>query len=263
MESRSRSHPGFTLVEITVVISITLIIMLMMFDSIWSMFIESNAQRIRLSIDYDKQTALSIIESDVSTAAQFAPSLDSGISDVYAPSGGWSYVGTSSTNRNLILSAYSTTTNPLDNNRSPAFIGDASAGQCDAAHIYLNDIQRYDIVYFVQNGNLYRRKLVNANAKTCASQYEVTSCPSLSDLSSGTRDASCKADDELILKHVTQFSIDYYGLISDTVPLSAYSGNGSSYVNNATNIAVTITVSMQTSGKSITSQSVWRVVKLN
>lgn len=256
---------GFTLVELAISVPILMLTAIFLFNIIWSTVNESNYEHVRLTMVHDKQFAMTMIESDIALASRYLAGLDAGLTDPYPPTsngGAWSYKGDSSTSRTLLLRAYSTTANPLSASRQPVFIG--SGASCDDATIYFNTVQRYTIIYFVKNGNLYRRRVVNNVTATCEPhQYQKTSCPSTEDLGTNQH-ADCGADDELILHNVSNFTISYYPLKTSTVASDVYAtGASTTLVTTATDVEITLGVSKNASGKPITSQSTLRISKLN
>jgi len=262
-DSRHKSH-GFTLIEVMLVVSIMLVAVMLLFNVMWSMINDGTAQREQLVLTYDRQTAMNIIESDIALASRFLPALDSGLTDPYLPTsngGVWSYKGDSATGRYLLLRSYSTTQNPLSSTREPVFID--GGGNCNTSDKYFNADQRYNTIYFVKNGNLYRRRIVDTATATCDPQYQKTSCPSAVDLGAA-QSSSCGADDELLVGNVTNFSIDYYASRSSNTKLDVYAtGALPSLVTTALDAEVTLVVSKQAGGKTVTSQSTLRISKLN
>lgn len=252
---------GFTLVEVTLVVSIMLVAVMLLFNVMWSMLNDSTAQREQLVLTYDRQTAMNIIESDIALTSRFLPTLDSGLTDPYLPTsngGVWSYRGDSSTARYLLLRSYSTTQNPLSSTREPVFVGDRTGPTCSVTGKYYNTVQRYNTIYFVKNGDLFRRRVVDTATLTCDDQYQKTSCPT------GSTSSSCKADDELLASNVTNFSVDYYASRSSNTKLDVYeTGALPSLVTTALDAEITLVVSKQAGGKTVTSQSTLRISKLN
>lgn len=255
---------GFTLVEVTLVVSIMLVAILLLFNVMWSMLSDGTAQREQLIMTYDRQTAMNIIENDIALTSRFLPTLDSGLTDPYLPTsngGVWSYKGDSSTKRYLLLRSYSTTQNPLSSTREPVFID--GGGDCNTTDKYFNAIQRYNTIYFVKNNNLYRRRVVDTATATCDPQYQKTSCPSAADLGAA-QSSSCGADDELLVGNVTNFGVDYYASRSTDTKLDVYTtGALPDLVSTALDAEITLVVSKKAGGKTITSQSTLRISKLN
>ncbi|MGB4762317.1 MAG: hypothetical protein WBP12_03080 [Candidatus Saccharimonas sp.] len=265
--ARSSTHSqGFTLIEVAVIVPIIIVTAIFLFNLLWSILSTSEIDRARLNMIHDRQTAVGIIEKDLALTSRYLTTIDSGLSDNYLPTsngGTWSYRGDSTTSRVLILRSYSTTEHPLSDNRQPVFIGMSGSPSCDSANIYFNEVQRFNIIYFVKNSNLYRRHLVNTTTPTCDPQYQVTSCPSAADLGT-SQHASCGADDELILRNVSNFSVQYYSSKTSTTPLDVYAtGAAPALVTTAVDVEISITVTAQAGGQGVSSGSSLRISKLN
>ncbi len=258
------AHQGFTIIEFAIVIPILILVAISMFNILLSILNTNDFERDRLNAIHDKEAAIDIIESDVALSSRYLTTIDSGVENPYPPTsngGTWSYKGDSATSRYLILRTYSTTENPLSGNRQPVFKG--SGTDCDTAHLYFNEVQRYNVIYFVKNNNLYRKRLVNTSAPTCSTQYQKLSCPSKVDL--GTNQlSSCKADDELLLSNVSSFTVNYYPSRTSTTASDVYaSGADTALVTGATDAEVIVTVSKKSSGKTMTVTGKLRMTKLN
>lgn len=262
---------GFTIIEIGIIVPILIVAVLVLFDALFAMIRATDLEHGKIDLTYDAQSAIANLESDVVLASLFLPSPDATLTtDPYPPTsngGAWSYLGDSSTSRTLIIQTYSTTNHPLKSDRQPSFIGAPASIDCDADHIYLNEVQQYDIIYFVKNGNLYRRILTDKTTDLCVGQYQKFSCPSQADLdaqSLGARDATCQADDEIIASNVTGFTINYYDTKTSTDDLEVYAVDADpALVTTASDAEITLTVGKKVSGKDLTQSSTLRMSKLN
>lgn len=215
---------GFTIVELAIIVPILIVSVLVLFESMFYLVRVAAINRTQTALIYENQNALNIIEADAVLTTTFLPTTDTNVTDVYKPTsnaGQWSYLGDTqdSATRVLILRAFNTTTNPLSADRVPSFL---SALGCDTDDIYSNDILQYNIIYFVKDGNLYRRRALDTSQATCETPYQKQSCPSLETLGLPTRDTSCAADDELIATDVTAFSVQYYQTKNSSTPMDVY-----------------------------------------
>ncbi len=263
---------GFTLIEIGIIVPILIVTVLIIFDALFAMIRASEVESGKIDLTFDKQTAINNVESDVILASLFLPSVDSGMTtDPYKPTtngNAWSYLGDSSTSRVLIARLYSTTLNPLDANRQPAFIGNPAGSECNATNIYYNNVQQYNAIYFVRDSNLYRRRLIDKTTLLCdPGQYQKFSCPSQDYLTSkglGTRNGTCQADDELLAANVSSFTVQYYSSKTSTTPLDVYAVSADpDLVTTAADAEITLTLSKKVSGETITTTSKLRMSKLN
>lgn len=272
MNSRMRHHlsSGFTLIELAITIPILLVTAIILFDVLYNTIQTSALEREKVNLVHDRQTAMNIIEDDTILASKFLPTKDAGYNDPYLPStngGAWSYLGGGSTSRALILRTYSTTTNPLASSRQPVFIGNSAGAECSGPNIYFNDVQEHNVIYFIRNGELYRRRVVDAVGPYCVGQYQKLSCPTQAYLTSqgmGTRNSACGADDELLASNVSNFTISYYNSKTSTTPLNVYAGGADpNLVTTALDAEITLTLSRTIAGKTLSSTSSLRMSKLN
>jgi len=257
---------GFTLVEIGIIVPILIIIAITLFNSLFAMLRSSATQKVDITITYDTQKALAALETDATLTSVFLPTTDASITDTYKPAtngGTWSYLGgsLSSPTRALIMRVYNTSTNPYSASRKPSYL---SALGCGLSTLYFNSILQYNLIYFVSNGNLYRRVALDTTQATCDPVYQKQSCPSLDTLGTPSRDASCSADDELVAKNVTGFAVNYFSSQISAVPLSIYSsGADPNLVTTAAAIEVTVTATRKTYGQDITGSSTIRISRIN
>lgn len=269
----SHKSAGFTLIEVGIIVPILIVMVLIIFDALMTMIRASTLEAGKVNITYDRQIAMSNIESDLVLASVYLPTTDSENPDPYDPSTGWSYEGSGQDSRVLIARMYATTLNPLDPNRRPAFQDDDDpvGAACQPANLFSNPVHEYNVIYFVENGNLFRRRIINTTTALCSpGQYQKLSCPSperLAELGLGARDSSCSADDEVIATNVGAFSVQYYGSKTSTTPLSVYTGGNAAdraeLVTTAADAEITLTLSKKVGGNTISSTSTLRFSKLN
>ena len=124
----------------------------------------------------------------------------------------------------------------------------------------------YYLIYFVRDGNLYRRTLTDTTTPLCSSgQYQKQSCPKV-DL---TPHASCKANDELIVSNVSSFTIaytttSYNGNGTATITdIDAYSKTSSTIFEEVSNVVVTLKLKKTLSGTSRETTLSLRVSRVN
>lgn len=255
---------GFTLIEVGIIVPLLIVSVLVIFDALFMMLSSSATERATSTSAYDIQATLNLIEKDASLTSRFLPTTDSSLTDPYPPSGGWSYVGDGSQLRTLILRTYATTANPLASSRQPVFLDTLG---CSSTTIYYNDVMTYNTIFFVKNGNLYRRRLISTSTGTCSTPYQRLSCPTSEDLAAQGimgRDSSCQADDELVVSGVSAFNIQYYDASNGTTPIDAYSGTADpSSLLDANAVDVTLTLSRKAMGKPTSVTSHIRMTKLS
>jgi prepilin-type N-terminal cleavage/methylation domain-containing protein len=175
---RKLNQTGFTLVELLVVMTVTTVL-----AGAGSSFIVSNLTRntiatAKSNLLGEAQVGLDKVTNDVRSAAN--ADVSNRWADANAPGGG--QYGWSSTNTVLILATVA-----QDNNDNVLF-------QDASNYISYKD----NVIYFVQNGVLYKRTL----AAPVANNLAKTSCPA------ALATASCPAD-KALLHNVTAFSVRY------------------------------------------------------
>lgn len=258
------NQDGFTLIEIGIIVPLLIVALLALFDSLYLMLQSSAVERTRLDSAYDIQASLSGIEKDVMLTSQFLATKDAAISDAYPPSsngGTWSYLGDTAETRTLILKTYASTTNPEAQDRQPIFLNQAG---CDASNIYYNDVLDYNTIYFIKGGNLYKRRIIETGGALCATPHQLQSCPSLETLGTQSRDASCKADDELIAKDVSNFAVQYFDNSASTTPIDVYAASADpALLQGANAVKVSITITRKAMGKSTPVTSSIIIPRLN
>lgn len=213
----TRRDTGMTLVEVILTVAIISAVLVGMVSLYVYLMDTGNSSRIRVQTAADTQRALAIIEKDITFAKAFnetnamvADSQKLGAGG--SPTGGWDFRG-DGTARALILTNYATTLNPLNSARQPVFLNTA-ATPCSSP--YRTETLNYSTVYFVESGTLYRRLLVPQGVAVCDAPYQKQTCPV------GITGSACPAEDEVILRHVAEFSIDYYQKPDDTMALPVY-----------------------------------------
>lgn len=265
MSQQSDRSAGFTLIEIGVIVPLLISSLLIIFSALYVLLKSSSIESTSLNSVYDTQDALSTIERDATLTSQFLPTTETGITDLYKPttnSNTWQYYGDtlSSSTRVLILRSYATIDNPQATSRRPAYINNLG---CGASTLYYNSVQSYNTIYFVKNKKLYRRIATNSSQPTCSTPYQKQSCPSSEDLG-GSRDASCKADDELIASDVSNFSVAYYATPTSTNNLDVYSNTTSgSQVLTAATVKISLTITRTAYGTPVTYTATTTISKQN
>jgi hypothetical protein len=158
----------------------------------------------------------------------------------------YSYAGSGSTNRILILGRYATTgletTDNVDNPTRALLLGS------DCMTPITNTI-----IFFVKDKNLYKRTVPNTSAAKCAAQASLTiaqrqSCPV------SYTNAVCTSKDALLLRAVENFSIQYYSDPKDSSTLIPYGGD----ISLATGAKVIVETNVGTGDRTATSGTGYR-----
>lgn len=175
-----KAHAGYTLVEImitlTVLSIVSLVVMNFEVDSIGN-YTAASAKADLLS---ESQRALDIANTDIRLSA--AADDNNRWQDANAPSSPGDNFSWASNASTLVLAT------AVENNAGDIVFADASK--------YISE--KNNIVYFVKNGNLYRRTI----ASPALGNSEVTTCPAAS------ATPTCPKD-KLLLSNVTSFTVQY------------------------------------------------------
>jgi type II secretory pathway pseudopilin PulG len=257
---------GFTIIELLMAIILSGIIVTVFVSTLLSMVRTATMQKTQLELSQRDQIALDTIERDIRVAAAFdtAPAYTTFV-DKYGPSntnqdwsGTWSYKGSDADHRVLILRENATTTSPLKTSRTPVYIDGRQinvyaeqkaslnctlydSATAPTGALTYNATLPYYLIYFVRDGNLYRRILTDTTTTLCNTQYQKQSCPEVDT----TPDVTCKAIDELIATDVASFTITYNTITSsggNTVvsDFDAYSLTGTDIFDEINNVVVTL-----------------------
>lgn len=218
---------GFTVVEVMLLAPILMLVIGVFIGLIVELAGQSIVSRTRSQAVYDVQDALSRIEQDVKLSVgflatnSFTPSSPQGLNNDTT-----SFVNANQQvngDRILILNMPATTLNPNDTAVAPVYA--VSPSVCSSADVVYNSVQKYNIVYFLKNGSLWRRTLMpsgyNSLASWCAVPYQQPSC------AIGTAGGVCVTEDVEVLPYATVFDLNYYP--------SASSTTADTVVNNTTN----------------------------
>ncbi|MBC7746497.1 hypothetical protein H7Y40_00765 [Pedobacter sp.] len=262
MSAINKTHThGFTLVEVLIVTPALLLVIAGMLAILIVMLQHNTAARGTLNASYQNQAALDIIDNDIRFSSRFLVALDpSPIADSYGSNNAgqaWSYKDYDSQHRVLIVRSYSSTNNLLSDSRLSVYKNELG---CTGMTKFANPTLQYNAVYFIKNGTLFKRTIVDRTTALCDTQYQQQSCPI--DVSY-PRNALCKADDEVLLKNAQSLSVQYYSAASDATPIDAFTSSDATILDTAQSILITLTSSTTVSGEPITSTLLLRANKLN
>lgn len=174
---RRLGQHGFTVTELAIGISVAAILMTLIFGFMTNSLVQYSNDTNRANLLNSAQTGFEIITNDIRLSAN--ADINNRWPDANGPSGDFSWT---SDNDTLVLA-----TATEDTNGNIVFADQAN---------YIS--QKNNVIYFLQNGTLYRRVLAapvaNNDAKTtCPSSLSSTSCPA----------------DKAILENVQDFAIKY------------------------------------------------------
>lgn len=255
-QTSQRSRQGFTLVEMLVIAPIVIIVVTGLVAAMVAMVGDALAANSRAASAYDMQDALDRVEQDVRTTINFMGMFNY----LESPQGrdGDTAAFNSSSNGDLILTQQATTKNPYDSTRKLVYYADQPAN-C-AGDITTNRTLKVRTVYFLRNGSLWRRVLVdtwNTNSPSdldtvCNAPWQRDTCPVGSTMGAAPA-ATCNTADEELLQNVTEFTPTFYteGTTTTSNPLLASS------------VSIKITTSKSVGGETITQTSTIRAARRN
>jgi prepilin-type N-terminal cleavage/methylation domain-containing protein len=247
--STSKKHTvlGFTIPELMVVIVVSGLLMSVLFGPLNELYTDNNRNLKNVVKIADTRGALRNIEHSISLSASFYNA-----NQVTDPTGtAWAWTGYPTANpsaRVLITGNYATTideSTDTSNNRQLVY-----ESTCNTPLINNN-------VYFVSNGNLYRRTIKNT-AASCVGQ----SIGQKQTCASGYTNPNCQATDALILTNVTNFSIDYMAQADDSTAIANQYTNAT-VPAAAKAVVITLTAISGTGGNDTTTTSTLRVARIN
>lgn len=257
--NRHARQAGFTLIEIAVIAPILILAITGIVALLINLSRDNLAARAEIDTIHNTNAALDTIEDDVRIASRYLTTTDSVFNDPYGPNGSgaaWDYKGSGEGNRTLILRSYATTLPPRHSHKQPVYVNDHG---CTQDVILSNPALTTNIIYFLSDGDLYRRVLTRTDLTTCNPQFQRQSCPP--DLASPN--AICQANDSLLLSGVDSFDISYFTNAESSNPLSVYTSNDPSALNPAQTIEVDIKIERRLAGRPFNLERTLRVTKLN
>lgn len=249
-------RPGFTLVEILVVVPIVILVIAVLIGFLVTLTGDALMSRERSSMVYTTQDALHQIERDIRISTGFLSTTGS----LPSPQGSnQATAAFSSPSTQLILRQYATIGSPYDSDRKLAYYAN-EPNPCGSYHEY-NNVASVMVIYFVDNGDLRKRTINQVpNNSVCdggsllplsTQLWQINSCKAAVD--TGT----CQTYDSILATDVDNFSISYYILPSSSIAV------GSSQVPAATTARVSLDISKEVANQDIEHGASIRATRLN
>lgn len=192
------TQSGFTLVEILIICPIMMAVITFMMSYLFRQFGELTKQNVTVNLQVEAQADIFSIQDDVFFANAFVSTLNTNLTDSYAPTGGWS---TSSSPTVFIVSTPASTASHRVSTRQPVYIN--TLGCTPQSVKEQNDALFDNVIIFVSGTNLYKR-IVSApsGTSTCGTDYRRQTCPS------NHVTATCPKD-ILLTSHLNSFTVGY------------------------------------------------------
>jgi prepilin-type N-terminal cleavage/methylation domain-containing protein len=217
------NESGLTLVELLIALVVTGILATILIGFSVDKLEQSDMQGIQYQLLTNAETGLDTISNDIRVAN--AADDNNRYQDPNSPGAPTNELSWASNSSTLVLATAAETSN-----RSIIF---------EDAHDYVSD--KNNVIYFLQNGTVYRRVLADPVSGNAA----VTTCPA----SDAT--ASCPAD-SIILSNVSAFTVQYYNSQNQQVTPS-----------NARSIQLSATLSVNKYGQNMSASYTTRMVFRN
>lgn len=239
---RLHDATGFTLIEILVICPILMVVIAYVMNYLFSQYGQLTAQQGVINLQLQAQEVTFAMQDDVFFSNAFTTTINSNLSDPFAPSGGWKATTVPQT---LILSNPALTASHRNPNRQPVYIN--THGCSPEATLEQNDPLYNDTIYFVSGSDLYKRTLTAPSSlATCGTSYVPQSCPT------ANASSSCPAD-TLLTDKLSSFQLTYYNA-SDQVVTTP---------EQATKIKVDVTLADTVFAQNITASSSLTMREIN
>ena len=261
----NKTISGLTLVEVLVISPIIILLIGAFIAVIVTLTGDVISNRSSNAQSYTIQDALNRIEQDAKLSTDFlatnniALTSPQGIDDAT----GVFHNADTTYGQMLILNMYATTKNPSDSSKNTLYTIEPNA--CSSGLASQNAPLMFNVVYFVKNGNLYRRVIAtsdyatnscNAATKTITLPWQQPTC------SAGYAAAFCKTQDELLVTGIAAtdgFLVNYLSSSSSSIITNANDAAKSdadrqTSLNDAATVKITINTGITAAGRS-TSQS--------
>lgn len=264
---------GFTLIEVLVIVPIFMLVITGLVVYMINLLNANTLSNLTTQAVYDTHAAFDTVESDAKLSKTFLVNIDPNMSDPYGPDGAgatWdanNITGSGAPNyaqaNVLILRMYATTADTHNPNKAPVYI---NQNGCGAGVINTNPVLTVNVIYFVQNNNLYRRVLADqTNPSLCNTPYQQQTCPS------GATNAICHGTDKLLLTNVYYLSLAYTTPFPTTILFPQHgpyradlpSPLTQSQLTPATSVRFGVSVSQTINGNPSSYSTIYEFTKIN
>ena len=261
------SKAGFTLVEMMIIAPIVILVIGTIVYSIVQLTGDAIAARSSAILIGTVQTALDRIEADTELSGAFLAKNNMTLSTPQGYNNGvQNFTSVSDNGSMLILNTFVTDSNPATPSRGLVYLANQPYS-CTDDKLAQNQVMTMNTVYFTkvdpatQLNELWRRTLAvyNYGTKDCAgvTPWQRPSC------SPGTTGSLCTTQDDKLVSGVTDFSVQYYNLASDTTEAvnsqSPVDATRQTALDSVTAVKITLKASVTSAGREIVQQGVVRV----
>lgn len=220
--SRAQNNPGFTIVEVLIIAPIMLLTLAAFVGVLVNITGETLIARAQNKLVHDTESALGMIENDVRLSGSF---LSENNFDLSSPQGydhtSDQKFNTSIVNRpkSMIINAHATKNGNFIESRDLVWKKDDPHPCSSGGLINRNDTLNYNIVYYMLDGQLWRRTILPPN-------YSLHICPGQNvDQKQSCHPehsaSNCQVEDTLVLSDIDSIEFNYYSSASSNTPLEA------------------------------------------
>lgn len=249
MFAPTKRHAGFTLVEVLIISPLVILVVALIVAVMVGMAGTALQTRERNNLTYDMQEGLNQIESDIRLATRV---VDATGTLATGQGSNNNFTGTAAFSTSavvLVLEQYSTSKSPLDPARTLLYYSSPNA--CDSSQRHLNPTLQHQVIFFLDDGTLKRRTIVDFAADTVCDSGTTDTLASVNSPgiwqrnSCKTTDTSrCFSLDTIIARNISSVNFLYYDSSSDTTP--------SAPSDTTASIRTTITGAKPVAGDTIT-----------
>ena len=194
---------GFTLIEvliITPILMLTVVALLAYLFTLFGQFVQKNTE---VDMRIEAQAAMFIMRDDMQIASAFS-SQESSATKINDPHKSSPWVSNTTPFPTLIVVQPSYTGAIGDPSRKLIHVSPTGNSGCQKSQDIIDtyEVAYNNIIYFVENGTLYRRILTHYAQQLCGTPYLVQTCEA------GVGGPTCP-DDKILASNVTGFQISY------------------------------------------------------
>jgi len=212
---------GLTIIELLIAIPIASMIIIVIISSLFTQYTAVLAESARSNLRSGGQTLLINLQDELLFTIAYGEGLNSDLSDIYAPIGGWRYDTTPQT---LIINEIALDSTRRDESRN---IVRQRTNNCATSPVTSNAVAINNVIYFVQQGaddefgSLVKRTITptyslcsidrssdtpcTPETATCFGNAKETSCP-VANVGLGT----CVTQDSLLSENIKDMSVEYF-----------------------------------------------------
>lgn len=198
LKQKKLQDNGFTLIELLVIAPLLMAIIAFLMSYLFNLYGQLVTQNAQVNLQVSSQAEVFSMQDDIFFANAFVSTLNSNLTDAYAPTGGWH---ASSSPTVFIISTPAVTTSHRNPAKQPVYVN--TLGCSPQSLKEQNDVLYNNIIYFVSGTKLYKR-IVSApsSMSTCGTSFLKQTCPD------GHTSSTC-AKDILITDQLSAFSVTY------------------------------------------------------